>query len=110
MPLTDTSIRALRPKASRYVVSDTRGLSIEVYPTGGMVWHYRYRLQGKQERITFGKYPDLPLKLARIKRDEYAPQVGVVVVQLPTSRRREDALAARKFHSPSDQTFGRGLY
>ena len=77
MPLTDTSIRALRPKASRYVVSDTRGLSIEVYPTGGMVWHFRYRLQGKQERITFGKYPDLPLKLARIKRDEYATQVAV---------------------------------
>jgi integrase len=49
MPLTDTAIRAT---------------------TGGMLWHYRYRLNGKQERVTLGRYPALSLKLARAERDK----------------------------------------
>ena len=55
MPLTDTAIRALKPKATRYSRTDERGLVLEVFPTGGMLWHYRYRLNGKQERVTLGR-------------------------------------------------------
>lgn len=69
MPLTDTAIRALKPKAKRYSRTDERGLVLEVFPTGGMLWHYRYRLNGKQERVTLGRYPALSLKLARAERD-----------------------------------------
>jgi integrase len=69
MPLTDTAIRALKPKAKRYSRADERGLVLEVFPTGGMLWHYRYRLNGKQERVTLGRYPALSLKLARAERD-----------------------------------------
>ena len=69
MPLTDTAIRALKPKATRYSRTDERGLVLEVFPTGGMLWHYRYRLNGKQERVTLGRYPALSLKLARAERD-----------------------------------------
>ena len=39
-------------------------------PTGGTLWHYRYRLNGKQERVTLGRYPALSLKLARAERDK----------------------------------------
>jgi len=70
MPLTDTAIRALKPKATRFSRSDERGLVLEVFPTGGMLWHYRYRLNGKQERVTLGRYPALSLKLARAERDK----------------------------------------
>jgi integrase len=70
MPLTDTAIRALKPKSVRYSRSDARGLVLEVFPTGGMLWHYRYRLNGKQERVTLGRYPALSLKLARAERDK----------------------------------------
>jgi len=42
---------------------------LEVFPTGGMLWHYRYRLNGKQERVTLGRYPALSLKRARAERD-----------------------------------------
>lgn len=70
MPLTDTAIRALKPKSVRYSRSDERGLVLEVFPTGGMLWHYRYRLNGKQERVTLGRYPALSLKLARAERDK----------------------------------------
>lgn len=77
MPLTDTAIKALKPRDARYTVSDDRGLVLEVFPTGGMLWHYRYRLKGKQERVTLGRYPALSLKLARGLRDESATQVAL---------------------------------
>jgi hypothetical protein len=76
MPLTDTAIKALKPRAKRYSVTDEKGLVLEVFPTGGMLWHYRYRLNGKQERVTLGRYPDLSLKLARVLRGERATQVA----------------------------------
>ena len=44
--------------------------SLEVYPTGGKAWRYRYRVHGKRERVTLGKYPAVSLKAARVKRDE----------------------------------------
>lgn len=77
MPLTDTAIKALKPRATRYTVTDDKGLVLEVFPTGGMLWHYRYRLNGKQERVTLGRYPALSLKLARVQRDERATQVAL---------------------------------
>lgn len=77
MPLTDTAIKALKPRGNRYTVTDERGLVLEVFPTGGMLWHFRYRLNGKQERVTLGRYPALSLKLARAQRDERATQVAL---------------------------------
>ncbi len=77
MPLTDTAIRALKPRDRRFSVTDDRGLVLEVFPTGGMLWHYRYRLNGKQERVTLGRYPDLSLKLARVERDKRATTVAL---------------------------------
>lgn len=77
MPLTDAAVKALKPKPVRFTVSDERGLVLEVYPTGGMLWHYRYRLNGKQERVTIGRYPALSLKLARAERDKRATAVAL---------------------------------
>jgi integrase len=76
MALTDTGIKALKPRATRYSQTDDRGLSLEVYPTGGMAWRYRYRLNGKLEKVVLGKYPALSLKAARLKRDELASLVA----------------------------------
>jgi len=72
MALTDTALRALKPKDKPYTVADDRGLYVEVFPTGGIVWRYRYRLGGRREKLTLGKYPALTLKNARLKRDEAA--------------------------------------
>lgn len=69
MSLTETALKAMKPKERAYIVSDERGLYIEVFPTGGMVWRCRYQLNGKTEKLTLGKYPALTLKNARIKRD-----------------------------------------
>ncbi|MFA7330402.1 MAG: tyrosine-type recombinase/integrase [Candidatus Delongbacteria bacterium] len=75
MPLTDAALKAMKPKPKPYTVSDGRGLYVEVFPTGGVVWRFRYRLDGRLEKLTLGKYPELSLKLARAWRDEAAHKV-----------------------------------
>jgi len=55
LALTDTAIRPLKPKAKRDSRTDERGLVLAVFPTGGMLCQYQYRLNGKQERVTLGR-------------------------------------------------------
>jgi len=76
MALTDMRIKALKPKARRYQLTDGRGLSVEVLPSGAVAWRFRYRLHGKLEKVALGHYPDVSLKDARQKRDEMAGQVA----------------------------------
>ena len=66
--LTDTALKALKPRDKTYTVSDDRGL-YRRYFQPGMVSRYRYRLHGKYEKLTLGKYPALTLKNARLVRD-----------------------------------------
>lgn len=77
MAMTEIGMKALRPGAAVYTVADDRGLYAEVFPTGGIVWRFRYRLNGKLEKLTLGKYPALSLKNARLARDEAAAMVAL---------------------------------
>jgi hypothetical protein len=86
MPLTDIQIKALQPRDKRYLVSDGRGLSLDVLPSGFKSWIYRYTLNGKAEKVTLGPYPDLTLKLAHDKRDKLA--AAVVVGQSPAAEKK----------------------
>ena len=70
MALNDSALRALQPGEKRYARSDGQGLAIEVYPSGGKAWRYRYQLNGKTEKICLGKYPEITLKAARARRHE----------------------------------------
>jgi integrase len=53
-PLTDISIRNLKPGAARYEVPDpgARGLSVVVFPSGKRSFIVRYRIGGKQKKLT----------------------------------------------------------
>jgi hypothetical protein len=75
--LTDTKIKALKPKAERYRVSDFGGLLLEVMPTGSKIWRYRYQLNGAlQPALTIGAYPAISLAEARTRRDMWAAMVA----------------------------------
>lgn len=69
MPLTDQKIRSLKPKMRSYKCADERGLYVEVTPTGGKWWRFKYRFAGKEKRISVGTYPDISLKDARARRE-----------------------------------------
>ncbi|KAF1720148.1 tyrosine-type recombinase/integrase [Pseudoxanthomonas wuyuanensis] len=68
--LTDTKLRALKPRATSFRVADSNGLCIEVRPTGAKVWRYRYRYAGKPSVITIDEYPGMSLMQARAERDK----------------------------------------
>lgn len=90
MALSEVALRALKPRDKVYTVTDERGLYVEVFPTGGIVWRFRYRLNGKTEKLTLGKYPALTLKNARIKRDE-AAQAAAMGSSPVAAKRKEKA-------------------
>ncbi len=68
--LTDTKLRALKPKEAVYRVADANGLCIEVRPTGARLWRYRYRFAGKASMAGLGEYPSMSLAEARAARDK----------------------------------------
>lgn len=72
MGLTDAGIKALKARATRYLVTDGRGLCLEVLPSEKLSWLYRYRFSGKPEKVAFGRYPEMSLKVARGERDKLA--------------------------------------
>ncbi len=70
MPLSDAQLRALKPKEKPYKVSDFDGLYITVTPSGSKLWHLKYRIGGREKRLSFGAYPSVALADARKLKDE----------------------------------------
>ena len=66
--LTDTKIKQAKVTDKPYKIYDSEGLYIEVAPTGSKRWRWRYRWNGKEKLLSFGIYPEVPLKLARDRR------------------------------------------
>lgn len=65
MKLTDGSIRKAKPKTKPYKMADGGGLFLQVQPSGGKLWRYKYRFAGKEKLLSLGAYPDVNLKIAR---------------------------------------------
>ncbi|HZZ11957.1 MAG TPA: tyrosine-type recombinase/integrase [Paraburkholderia sp.] len=91
-PLSESHIRALEPRASRYSVADGNGLIIEVMITGTKVWRFRYSLNGKrQPLVTIGDYRMISLRVARAKAQKYANMVASGISPVATARRDRGA-------------------
>lgn len=54
--LTDTKIKSLKPKEKLYKVADRDGLYVAVLTSGAIVFRYDYRINGRRETLTIGKY------------------------------------------------------
>lgn len=72
MPLTDAACKNAKCPAdkARARLSDSGGLYLEVMPTGGKHWRWKYRHGGKEKRLALGSYPAVPLAKARRDRDD----------------------------------------
>lgn len=65
MKLTDTQVKRIKPSMKPYKVSDGGGLFLWATPSGGKIWRWTYRYEGRAKLMTFGSYPDISLSLAR---------------------------------------------
>lgn len=91
--LTDTKIKQAKVTDKPYKIYDSEGLYIEVAPTGSKRWRWRYRWNGKEKLLSFGIYPEVPLKLARDRRAA-AKELLVSGVD-PSQARKEEKVESR---------------
>lgn len=70
MPLNDIKARQAKPQEKAWKLTDEKGLYLLVQPTGGKLWRFDYRLDGKRKTLALGAYPDVSLAAARKRRDE----------------------------------------
>ena len=70
MPLSDTAIKKSLPADKPYTLTDSGGLYLLVMPTGGKLWRWSYRFEKKERLMALGKYPDVPLAVARARHAE----------------------------------------
>ncbi|GHA79560.1 integrase [Formosimonas limnophila] len=71
--LTDRSIKGFKPNPNKqFKKYDGDGLFMIVTPAGGKLWRFRYLLNQKDNTIALGKYPEVSLLDARLKRDDCA--------------------------------------
>ena len=65
--LTETKLKSIKPTDKTYKISDRDGLYVAVSKTGTISFRYDYRINGRRETITFGKYGEMSLAEARDK-------------------------------------------
>lgn len=70
MPLSEIKVRNAKPKENNYKLFDGGGLFLLVTPLGSKLWHFKYRFDNKEKKISFGTYPEISLAEARIRKDE----------------------------------------
>jgi integrase len=67
MALSDLKVKKISPQNKRFEVSDGKGLSIRVMPSGTKSWVFRYLFDGIPRRMTLGNYPTMGMAEAREK-------------------------------------------
>lgn len=68
--LTDVAVRNAKPGPKPYKMGDSHGLFLLVQPTGGKLWRFKYRVDGREKKLAIGPYPEIGLGEARRRRDE----------------------------------------
>jgi len=65
--LADTALKRLKPKEKDYKLSDRDGMYVVVKPSGAAIFRYDYRLNGRRETLTLGRYGEDGISLARAR-------------------------------------------
>ncbi len=110
MPLTTAAIRNAKPDATAKRLFDALGLYLEISPSGGRWWRFKYRFEGKEKRLSLGTFPDVSLKAARKKRDDARALLddGVDPGAVRKEAKREVAgRAANSFEAVAREWYGK---
>lgn len=76
MALSVKEIEAARPADKDRKIHDEKGLYLLVAASGSKRWYFKYRFLGREQKLSFGAFPDVSLKVARAKRDEARAQIA----------------------------------
>jgi len=76
LPLSDLKVTKVKPQKTPKTLFDGGGLFLLITPTGGKLWRFKYRFDGKEKLLAFGIYPEISLADARQRRDEARKQIA----------------------------------
>jgi integrase len=69
MPMDAADVKSVEVGIKSHKVADGKGLYLLVTPQGSKLWRFDYRFSGKRYTLAFGKWPDVTLHQARIRRE-----------------------------------------
>lgn len=93
MALTDTGIRNAAAGPKDYKLFDEKGLYLLVTAGGSKLWRVKYRVNGKEKKLSLGAYPEVSLKDARSARDQARKETQAG--SDPSATKREARAASR---------------
>lgn len=93
MALSNVEIIQAKPQDKEYKLGDSGGLYLLVRPNGAKSWKHKVRINGREQKLSYGAYPLVSLKEARLKRDE--TKLAMSRGEDPVQQRREEKLAAQ---------------
>ena len=70
VPLTDMKVQKAKTKDKPITLFDGGGLYLLITPTGGKLWRFKYRYDGKEKLLALGSYPEISLLDARQRRED----------------------------------------
>ncbi len=91
MALTNTKIKAAKPRTRDFKMTDGGGMYLLVKVNGSKYWRLDYRFRGKRNTLALGIYPTVSLKDAREKRRE--AKIHLENDRNPSEIRKEEKLA-----------------
>jgi len=107
--LTDAQVRRAKPAARTQRLFDGGGLYLEITPSGGRLWRYKYRFGGKEKLLSLGTLDQKTLKEARAAHRAARELVGSgvdpsVVRKIEKATRNQKAadsfeVIAREWHA-----------
>jgi hypothetical protein len=108
--LTDTALRNLKPKSLTYKASDRDGMYVTVSPTGTVTFRYDYRLNGRRETLTIGRYGPAGISLAMAREKLLDAKKAVAQGKSPAhekQREKRRLTAAKTFGDMTARVAGR---
>ena len=75
MPITDTTLRSVKPSDKPQKLFDGHGLFLLVSPNGSKAWRLKYYINGKEKLLSLGKYPLISLKEARERANSHRKSI-----------------------------------
>lgn len=67
--LSARKVETAAPRSEPYWLKDGGSLFLYVQSNGSKLWRYRYRIGGKPQIFSIGKYPTISLESARVERN-----------------------------------------
>jgi integrase len=88
--LTDLALKRLKPKEKLYKVTDRDGMYAAVSPAGQITFRYDYRVNGRRETVTLGRYGEGGISLAEARERCLAARKVVAEGKSPAHEKQRE--------------------